>query len=98
MSPLSWRFLFLLHGLLFFDGSRSVMAPLVLLPWLRLVGVVWTVSPLSWRFLFLFHGLLFNRSRLLMAIMLLPWVRLVLGSRAPLVVAGLLHVLGVGVV
>ena len=98
MSPLSWRFLLFL----FYRSrsrSRSMMAPLVLLPWLRLVGVVWTVSPLSWRFLFLFHGLLFNRSRLLMApLILLPWVRLVLRSRAPLVVASCWLVLGVGVI
>ena len=65
---------------------------------LSLLRVEWSMSPLSWRFLFHWF-FLFNRSRLLMApLILLPWVRLVLRSRAPLVVASCWLVLGVGVI
>ena len=58
------------------------------------------MSPLSWRFLlFLFYDGSRSRSRSMMApLILLPWVRLVLRSRAPLVVASCWLVLGVGVI
>ena len=57
------------------------------------------MSPLSWRFLlFLFYRSR-SRSRSMMApLIVLPWVRLVLRSRAPLVVASCWLVLGVGVI